>query len=231
MVVTIPPTGLMAFWADIPPAYRERFRFWHNAEHMPERVGIPGFVEGVRYADLPPDDGFLMTYRTETPAVLGSGPYRAALDSPSDWTQESLPNFQNPVRNIYRLVASEGAALGDSLQPGMVSIRFNLPSDVEGEREGDDFPDIAPLAGAGRHLSLYEIDREISGIATAERAIYGGGPGEQRWLCLIACPLAEIEAEKATEAGAAFRALIDHMSTPWRDVRRRRHVVDYRLRK
>ncbi len=41
-------TGLMAFWADVEADYVAEFRQWHNCEHVPERVGIPGFTVGRR---------------------------------------------------------------------------------------------------------------------------------------------------------------------------------------
>ena len=44
------PAGLMAFWADIDRDYESRFLEWHNCEHMPERVSVPGFREGAGIA-------------------------------------------------------------------------------------------------------------------------------------------------------------------------------------
>jgi hypothetical protein len=38
--------GLLAFWADIDSDYVLRFQQWHNCEHMPERLSIPGFLGG-----------------------------------------------------------------------------------------------------------------------------------------------------------------------------------------
>ena len=49
------PAGLMAFWADIDPDYEMRFLEWHNCEHMPERVSVPGFCEGRRYRGIDND--------------------------------------------------------------------------------------------------------------------------------------------------------------------------------
>jgi hypothetical protein len=41
--------GLMVFWADIDADYLPRFQEWHNTEHIPERISIPGFNVGRRY--------------------------------------------------------------------------------------------------------------------------------------------------------------------------------------
>jgi hypothetical protein len=41
--------GAICIWNDILPEHRAEFYAWHNEEHMPERVGIPGFRRGRRY--------------------------------------------------------------------------------------------------------------------------------------------------------------------------------------
>jgi len=35
-------------WWDIPPEVRAEWEHWHTTEHMPERLGIPGFLRGLR---------------------------------------------------------------------------------------------------------------------------------------------------------------------------------------
>jgi len=41
--------GAVCIWHDLLPEARDDFDQWHNREHMPERVGIPGFRRGRRY--------------------------------------------------------------------------------------------------------------------------------------------------------------------------------------
>ena len=41
--------GAVCIWHDLLPEARDDFHQWHNREHMPERVGIPGFRRGRRY--------------------------------------------------------------------------------------------------------------------------------------------------------------------------------------
>ncbi|HEY5635828.1 MAG TPA: hypothetical protein VIS77_02920 [Burkholderiales bacterium] len=209
-------TGLMAFWAKIEPSYLERFRSWHNAEHMPERVSIPGFRAGQRYLGNGSRDFFLMMYETRDPAVLGSEAYLARLNAPTAWTRESLPNFREPARNIYRLLEARGAV--DLFRfPCMVSVRFNAASQPEGL-----VGRISGLAGAGR-TRFFGIDSEISGIQTSERKIYGGGPGAQRWLLLVECSL------EAVVDGSMLRAAIATEAGAWQDVFVDAFTVDYVL--
>ena len=178
--------GLMAFWADIDPDYVTEYRRWHNCEHVSERVNIPGFVNGRRYCGSGEAAMFLMYYETETPEVLASEAYHAALNAPTPWTKQALTHFRNPARNIYQLVASEGAALAEPA-PYVATIRFNLSAEEEAivaAYGGSVLPALAAEAGVLR-ARLYRIDEKISGIVTSERKIYGGGPGEQRYLLFV----------------------------------------------
>ena len=42
-------TGVVAIWHDLLPEAKADFYEWHNREHMPERLAIPGFRRGRRY--------------------------------------------------------------------------------------------------------------------------------------------------------------------------------------
>jgi len=207
-------SGLMAFWARIDAEYLERFRRWHNGEHIPERVSIPGFLAGQRYLAHGTDDFFLMMYETRDPSVLGGPDYLARLNAPTAWTREALPHFREPVRNIYRLLDARGTS-DLFAAPCLVSVRFNAA-------EADDtlVAKVAALRGVAR-TRLYEIDAAISRIQTSERNIYGGGPGEQRYLLLVECALG------AGDKGSPLRALL--ASAAWSDVFVDVFTVDYVL--
>ena len=211
-------SGLMAFWARIEDSYLERFRRWHNSEHMPERVSIPGFLAGQRYLGHGTNNFFLMMYETREPAVLGGPDYLARLNAPTAWTRESLPHFRDPARNIYRRLAVQGKS-DLFTAPCMVSLRFNADAVDASLVER-----VAPQAGVAR-TRLYEIDSEISGIQTSERKIYGGGPGQQRWLLLVECAIG------AGDEGAPLRALLAASGKGWKDVFLDVFTVDYVLAK
>lgn len=183
------PVGLMAFWADIDVEYETRFLEWHNCEHMPERVSVPGFREGRRYRDLGGSPRFLMMYFTENAGVLGSDGYMARLDDPTPWTRESLGHFRNPSRNIYAVLADHGrTSLRES--PYLITVRFDMaPAEearIRSSVAGALVPGLAALSDVGR-VRLYGIDALVSGIETAERKIYEGGPGSQCYLLLAEC--------------------------------------------
>ena len=183
------PRGLMAFWADIDADYEHRFLEWHNCEHMPERVSVPGFQEGRRYHGIGDAPAYLMMYFADNAEVLQSAPYVARLNDPTPWTQESLTHFRNPSRNVYDLALEAGDG-GLIAAPYMVSIRFDAPDPTLDAIKHRLLPGWATLDGVGR-VRFYAINAAVSGIETAERSIYGGGPVAQPYLLLVECTLSE----------------------------------------
>ena len=183
------PAGLMAFWADIDPDYEPRFLEWHNCEHMPERVSVPGFREGRRYRVIGETPRYLMMYLTERADVLESDAYIERLNHPTPWTRESLGHFRNPTRNVYTLLGGRGhVSLREA--PYLISVRFDIAAPAElrmrAAVQDDLLPAWAALPEVAR-VRFYGIDAAVSGIETAERGIYEGGPGSQRFLLLAEC--------------------------------------------
>jgi len=109
-------TAFLAIWHDIEPHGELEYNAWHTREHMPERVGIPGFEAGRRFVDWSRDrHRYFTLYETRTIDVLGSAAYRARLDAPSAWTHRVQPSFTNFVRAACRTVVSEGRGTGGAL--------------------------------------------------------------------------------------------------------------------
>lgn len=187
--------GLMAFWSDIDEDYVLRYQEWHNCEHVPERVSIPGFLRGRRYRHAAGGPHFLMMYETRDTGVLSSDAYLAALNRPTDWTREALTHFRNPVRNIYTRLDARGQA-GPFCAPWLMAVRFNC-GDLAGA--GDWLAEMVAQAGIDR-AQLWAVDEAVSGIQTSERKIYGGGPGEQQYLLLIEASAPHPAASRALDA-------------------------------
>ena len=176
-------SGLMAFWAKIDADYVLRFQQWHNCEHIPERVSIPGFLCGRRYRDLEGSPFFLMFYETVDTSCLGAPPYLAALNSPTAWTKEALAHFREPARNIYTLQIEYGNT-GVNPAPYLTTMRFNLDSMLIDALTSRWLAKLSNLAGV-RRVRLYIVDEAITGIATSERKIYGDGPGAQQYAVFV----------------------------------------------
>lgn len=177
----------MAFWTDIDDEHIVEIQKWHNCEHMTDRVSIPGFIVGRRYRGIGDAPTFLFSYETTDTAVLQSEAYLHALNNSTPWTRKALTYYKNNIRNIYSLVASEGKS-APTEAPYTYVVRFNLTAEIENDGlewiKNTYLPEIAALSDAYR-CRFYQIDEEISNIMTAERNIYGGGPGQQKYLLMF----------------------------------------------
>lgn len=178
-------TGLMAFWAEIDAEYVLRYQQWHNCEHIPERVSIPGFVEGRRYRALDGNPSFLMFYDTETTSVLCSDAYMAALNAPTPWTREALPHFRKPTRDTFTRVAVAGDNSPRTAASYITSLRFDLPDESGETKYADEWVQAAAKLDHVERVRLYKVDTDIGNLATNERKVHGGGPGKQKYLILI----------------------------------------------
>ena len=118
--------GVVAIWHDLLPAAKDEFYQWHNREHMPERVGIPGFQRGRRYIALerqgPGAPEFFNLYEADSISVLGGADYLARLDDPTPWTRRVVASFRNVARSICRVLYSAGVGQGGI----MLTLRFDL---------------------------------------------------------------------------------------------------------
>ena len=74
--------AVVAIWNDIPADTREQFYDWHINEHMPERVGIPGFRRGRRYIaiDAATRPEFFTLYELDTMQVAQGTDYANRLN-------------------------------------------------------------------------------------------------------------------------------------------------------
>lgn len=161
-------SGALCIWHDLAPEATDEFYQWHNREHMPERVAIPGFLRGRRYIAVAGAPAYFNLYEAESAEVLGGSDYLARLNAPTEWTRRVVPSFRRVSRSICRVAYSEGVGQGGF----MLTQRFELAA---GDRAGTLetmrtrlLPPLAERKGiAGVHLCL--ADETISRIETAEK--------------------------------------------------------------
>jgi len=118
--------AFMAIWHDIEASGEAEYSDWHTRQHMPERLGVPGFLAGRRGVDwgLSHQRWFTL-YETRTLEVLSSDAYRARLNNPTPWSNRTQPNFRNFARSACILSASTGRGFGGA----MATIRLNMRED------------------------------------------------------------------------------------------------------
>ena len=161
-------SGAVCIWHDLTPEATDEFYQWHNREHMPERVGIPGFLRGRRYIAIAGAPAYFTLYEAESAELLGGSDYLDRLNAPTEWTRRMMPSFRRVSRSICRVAYSGGVGQGGF----MLTQRFELAAadraaTIETLRTRQ-LPPLAERKGvAGVHLCL--ADEAISRIETAER--------------------------------------------------------------
>jgi hypothetical protein len=193
--------GAIAIWQDVRPEAREDFFAWHNGEHIPERVGIPGFLRARRYGALEGAPEFFTLYETADPAVHTSAAYLARLNAPTQQTRRVAPMMINNVRSLCRVEWSAGEAIGGHL----ATLRFDAP-DAAGEelREllaRDRLPRLLMRPGVvGAHLCV--ADKTASSVKTEEKKSRPTAALVPGWVVLV-------EGAAGRENLAAAASLLD----------------------
>lgn len=99
-------------WNDVAPEGREPFYRWHDKEHIPERLGLPGFRRGRRFVRPGHSPQWLTVYEADDLAALVSPEYLARLNAPTAATVATLAHFRNTSRAVCRVARSVGASTG-----------------------------------------------------------------------------------------------------------------------
>ena len=126
--MTLLGNAVIAIWHDIVPEGRAEFIEWHNREHMPDRVGNPGFLRGRRYSAQYGSPQYYTLYEAENKGVLVGRDYLERLNNPTPWTQKSITFFRNVSRGLCSVAFSHAHGDGGF----MLTLRF----DVENRQKG-----------------------------------------------------------------------------------------------
>ena len=191
--------GAVCIWHDLLPEARDDFHQWHNREHMPERVGIPGFRRGRRYVAISGTPEYFNLYEADSAEVLGGQDYLNRLNAPTEWTRQVVPSFRNVSRSICRVVYTHGVGQGAFI----LTQRFDIgerdrPQVVKALRQRL-LPPLCDNKGiAGVHLCL--ADESISKVETAEKKARADTTQVPAWIILI-------EGNSSADVGAAGAAL------------------------
>jgi hypothetical protein len=156
--------AVVAIWNGIAPEGRAAFYDWHINEHIPERVGIPGFRRGRRYIAVDTDTHpeFFTLYETDTMQVLQGSDYTNRLNMPTPWTKTTTAHFRDTARALSRVVASWGPGPGGV----MLTIRFDCDHANIGAVGALVEAAVASPRVTGAHLC--QGDRAASDVRTAE---------------------------------------------------------------
>ena len=173
--------AVVAIWNDIAPEARTQFYDWHINEHMPERVGIPGFRRGRRCVAL---DGetqpeFFTLYEADTFEVITGADYAARLNDPTPATRAVTAQFRATTRALARVVESRGPGLGGIL----LTLRFEAEAMLAPELSAITRSCAVVPRVTGAHLCRTE--RDASDLRTVETRARGDIETPPAWFVLI----------------------------------------------
>jgi hypothetical protein len=170
-------TGVLAVWNNRIKEDEDNYENWYQNEHLPERLGVPGFIRGRRYQAVVGDLEFFTWYEVASPAVLRSEPYKKCLANPTPWTQRIMSGtFTDASRTVCRREVLAGEVFGAAA----VAIRFAEARDAESVREAiKGLSETASLARA----EFWTSDEQPGEGAMAEEAIRG--PDAKIASCLL----------------------------------------------
>ncbi|MGQ0664617.1 MAG: hypothetical protein ACT4P2_13780 [Pseudomonadota bacterium] len=176
--------GAIAIWNDIAPDGRASFYAWHGREHVPERVGIPGFLRGRRYVAIHGSPEFFTLYETAGPQTISGVDYLTRLNNPTPWTREAVKAFRNTARSLCRVVATHGFGQGGLL----ATWRYDVAPGREEEQRHllchRILPELVNRPGvAGAHLCVADV--AASSLDTAERREHSQDRAILGWVVMV----------------------------------------------
>ncbi len=181
--------GVLAIWNGTTDAAEAEFVRWHVREHIPERVGLPGFLRGRRYVGLDGRPKYFNFYETASVETLESSAYRDRLNNPTPWTQRVVSEFRDTIRTVCTVAESAGLGTGAWIE----TIRLGAVADPQIFRDGlikTHLP--AAMAADGivaAHLLQGLVPATTGG--TVESKLRGAPDGMAAWIILLEAVEAE----------------------------------------
>ena len=219
--------GAVAIWHDLLPEAKDEFYQWHNREHMPERVGIPGFRRGRRYVAISGTPEFFNLYEADSPEVLSGQDYLNRLNAPTEWTRRVVPNFRNVARSICRVAFTSGVGSGGV----MLTMCFDIGAAHHARAVGAFTQGLLPRLAERRGVTgvhFLVADEATSKIETAEKKARADATLVPTWAILVegnsivdvraageALAIGVAEHHASAPATAIYRHEFTRLKTPW----------------
>jgi hypothetical protein len=170
----------VAMWWNVAEEHLSEFHEWHSKEHLPERLGIPGFERGSRWQRENSGE-FFVIYELAAYEVLVSEAYRARLNNPTRWSTTMMPLHRDMVRSQCRVVASYGRGLATYMRTTRLSPENGRAEQLE-EHLREALSKVPERFGVtGAHLLRTETP---SAQATKEQQIRGADAAAD-WIVLV----------------------------------------------
>jgi hypothetical protein len=154
---------------------------WHTHEHLPERLGIPGFLRGTRWVALRGKPRYFVLYEVAEVATLASAPYLERLNNPSKWTTKMMPHYRGMTRGFCSVTGSFGFGTGNVSH----LVRFKPDAGNESSLRSwlikDALPGLPSRPGIG---SVHLLEGARTPAMTNEQRIRGADAGVD-WALIV----------------------------------------------
>ncbi|EGD03555.1 DUF4286 family protein [Burkholderia pseudomultivorans] len=97
---------------DVRDGADDDFVEWHTREHLVERLHVPGFMRGRRFAREEASPRYLILYEVDHLSVLSSPRYVERLNNPTPWTKQAIASFRNGARSACSVAVARGVVEG-----------------------------------------------------------------------------------------------------------------------
>jgi hypothetical protein len=164
----------MLLFFDIAPEAIAEHDDWHTHEHLPERLSIPGFLRGTRWAALRPGQPrYFVIYEVRDVGILASQDYLARLNNPTPWTSKMMQHYRGMTRGLCSVTGKAGSGWGNAA----LVVRFSPAGDaaaLRGRLKNEVMPRLAVRPGLG---GCYLFESAAAAPMTREQSIRGQDAG------------------------------------------------------
>ena len=189
--------GVLAVWNDLEPGREAQFEAWYEHQHVPERLGIPGFRMARRYRASHGSPRYCAFYWLDGVEVLASRAYLERLAKPTATTRGMMTGF----RGMARTPCSIALESGQDLAPAMAWIAVmqdavaNLPLEHLRSRI-----DASVASGIASRIELWRCEEAIAARANPEQRLRAQNDRVARWILFV-------EASSEAQVQAAIEPL------------------------
>src|SRR5688572_14688652 len=172
----------VTMWWDVPPEMKSEWEDWHSHEHMPERLGIPGFLRGTRWIALSGEPSYFVLYEAARLSTIVGGAYLERLNNPTPWSRKMMPHHRNMVRSVCRVKASFGGGVAHAVATLRFSPKRRAAAALARSLATDVMPALPQRKGlVAAHLLVAQPPPSAQ---TTEQKIRGGDSSAD-WVLLI----------------------------------------------
>jgi hypothetical protein len=176
--------AFLAFSHDVTPGNESDWTEWHDREHIPERLAVPGFLRLRRYVTLGEGPRFFYFYETESLDVLQSPAYLERLSNPTPWTKRCMQYVCNNRRTACRVSVTSGRGLGGFLTVVDVGPDAGRADRLRRWLVDTALPSALERPGVvGAHLG--EADASATTVKTDEKKLLQTPDAMARWIVMI----------------------------------------------